>query len=104
MRISTILALAAGAVGLAAVAPDPAVAGFYNRDGCGMYSPLEPPVRGRPRAYRYDPRSWCYRQARYYPYFGSGEWVPRAEVRYRYRTIYHGPKYRYYPAWGYGWY
>jgi len=32
----------------------------------------------------------------------GGYWVPRAEMRYRYRYRYVGPKYRYYPAWGYG--
>ena len=37
----------------------------------------------------------------YYPYYGSGYWVPRAEMRYRYRYKYVGPKYRYFPAWGY---
>ena len=65
-------------------------------------TPAEPPVRHRPRLYRYDPRSWYYNQAGYYPSYGSGYWVPRAEMRYRYRYRYVGPKYRYYPAWGYG--
>jgi hypothetical protein len=27
--------------------------------------------------------------------------VPRAEMRYRYRSQYRGPKYHYYPAWGF---
>ena len=40
--------------------------------------------------------------AGYYPNYGSGYWVPRAEMRYRYRYRYVGPQYRYYPAWGYG--
>jgi hypothetical protein len=81
----------------------PAEAGFLNRDGCGMYSPAEPPARGRPRLYRYDPRSWCYKTRGYYPYYGSGYWVPRAEMRYRHRYHYRGPLYTYYPAWGYDW-
>ena len=73
-----------------------------NPHGFGIYSPVEPPVRGRPRVHRYDPRSWYYRQPRYYPYYGSGYWVPRAEMRYRYRYQYVGPQYSYFPAWGYG--
>ena len=67
-----------------------------------MYTPAEPPVRHRPRLYRYDPNSWYYKSRGYYPYYGSGYWVPRAEMRYRYRYVYRGPQYRYYPAWGYG--
>ncbi len=100
MRVTTLLA--AGAVVLALGAPSPVSAGgIRNPDGVGIYTPLEPPVRGRPRLYRHDPRSWYYRQPRYYPYYGSGYWVPRAEMRYRYRYKYVGPKYQYYPAWGY---
>ena len=45
-------------------------------------------MRGRPRLHSYDSRSWYYRQPRYYPYYGSGYWVPRAEMRYRYRYKY----------------
>src|SRR5262245_45417122 len=103
MRLPALLLLAATAVMLAFVAPLPASAGgLQNRDGCGMYSPEGPRVRGAPRAYRYDPYSWCYQQpGRYYPYYGSGYWVPRAEMRYRYRYEYRGPLYTYYPAWGY---
>jgi hypothetical protein len=59
--------------------------------------------RGRPRIYRYDPRSWYYTQRGYYPYAESGYWVPRAEMRYRYRYVYYGPRYQYVPAWGYDW-
>ncbi len=101
MRWTTLLAL--GAAALALGAPAPASAGGANPDGWGIYSPLEPPTRHRPRAYRYDPRSWYYSQRGYYPYYNSGYWVPRAEMRYRYRYTYVGPKYRYGPAWGYGW-
>jgi hypothetical protein len=100
MRVTMLLA--AGVAALALCWPPPASAGSRNPDGFGIYSPLEPPVRGRPRLYRYDPRSWYYRQPRYYPYYGSGYWVSRAEMRYRYRYKYVGPKYQYYPAWGYG--
>lgn len=80
--------------------PQPGCAGGENPDGFGIYSPLAP---GRhPRAYRYDPRSWYYAQPRYYPYYNSGYWLPRAAMRYRYRYTYYGPRYRYFPAWGYG--
>jgi hypothetical protein len=102
MRVTTVLALAAGAALLALSWAAPATAGRGNPHGYGIYSPAEPPVRGRPRLYSYDPRSWYYRQPRYYPYYGSGYWVPRAEMRYRYRYKYIGPQYEYYPAWGYG--
>ena len=80
----------------------PASAGrLDNRDGCGMYSPEVPVGRGAPKVWRYDPRSWCYKPRGYYGYYGSGYWVPRAEMRYRYRYQYRGPLYTYYPAWGY---
>jgi len=103
MRWRTLLALGATAAALALSNPAPASAGGSNRDGWGIYSPLEPPTRHRPRAYRYDPRSWYYSQRGYYPAYNSGYWVPRAEMRYRYRYTYVGPKYQYNPAWGYGW-
>jgi len=75
----------------------PAAARDENPDGYGIYSPLD----RKQRIYRYDPRSWYYRQPGYYPYYASNYWVPRAQMRYRYRYTYYGPKYRYYPAWGY---
>jgi hypothetical protein len=101
MRVTTLLA--AGAAMLALGVFEPASAGGpKNPDGVGIYTPVEPPVRGRPRVHRYDPRSWYYNQPRYYPYYGSGYWVSRAEMRYRYRYQYVGPRYKYYPAWGYG--
>jgi hypothetical protein len=102
MRVTTLWALAACAVILVLGTPVPVSAEGKNPDGVGMYTPAEPPVRGRPRMYRYDPNSWYYRSRGYYPYYGSGYWVPRAEMRYRYRYVYRGPQYRYYPAWGYG--
>ena len=102
MRVTTLLALGASAVILVLSVPAPASAGGRNPDGVGMYTPAEPPVRHRPRLYRYDPNSWYYNPRGYYPSYGSGYWVPRAEMRYRYRYRYVGPKYRYYPAWGYG--
>src|SRR5262245_12080577 len=95
-------ALAAGVMTLALEPLAQARATGRNPDGYGIYSPAEPPVRHRPRLYRYDERSWSYSQRRHYPYYGSGYWVPRADMRYRYRYIYYGPQYRYYPAWGYG--
>ena len=104
MRGSTILTLAASAAILLLGAAVPAAAGGGSRnpDGVGIYTPLEPRVRHRPRLYRYDPRSWYYNSRGYYPYYGSGYWVPRAEMRYRYRYVYFCPQYRYYRAWGYG--
>ena len=103
MRVTTFLALGAGAALLALCwGPEPAAAGGGNPYGFGIYSPAEPSVRGRPRLYRYDRRSWYYREPRYYPYYNSGYWVPRPEMRYRYRYKYVGPQYRYFPAWGYG--
>ena len=99
MRATTLMAL--GAVMLALGMAAPASAGSRNPDGFGIYSPAEPPVRHRPRLYRYDPRSWYYREPGYYLPYASGYWVPRADIRYRYRYRYVGPKYRYYPAWGY---
>src|SRR5262245_28349158 len=98
MRLAVLAPLAASVLLAVAV---PAVASDYNRDGCGMYSPDGPKVRGEPRAYRYDPRSWCYKERGYYRYYGSGYWVPRADMRYRYRYEYRGPLYTYNPAWGY---
>jgi hypothetical protein len=80
----------------------PASATGRNPYGYGIYTP-EPRVRGEPRLYRYDPRSWYYRQRGYYAPYVSGYWVPRPEMRYRYRHKYVGPKYMYVPAWGYGW-
>ena len=59
-------------------------------------------TRHRPQLYRYDPRSWYYNSLGYYPYYNSGYWVPRAEMRYRCRYVYYGLQYRYYRSWGYG--
>jgi hypothetical protein len=93
-----VLALAGLTAAAAALAGGPALAGGEeNPDGYGLYSPLD----RKGTAYRYDPRSWYYRQPGYYPYYASNYWVPRAQMRYRYRYTYYGPKYRYYPAWGY---
>jgi hypothetical protein len=103
MRLTALLFAVVTFSVAASVTPEPAAAGFVNRDGCGIYSPAEPPTRGRPRIYRFDPRSWCYKTRGYYPHYGSGYWVPRAEMRYRHRYFYRGPLYTYYPAWGYGW-
>jgi hypothetical protein len=86
---------------LAASAPASAGNKLDNRDGCGMYSPEVSGGRRGPKVWRYDPRSWCYKPRGYYGYYGSGYWVPRAEMRYRNRYEYRGPTYTYYPAWGY---
>ena len=99
MRRDVRTALAAGLLVAAAILTGgTATAGDdENPDGYGLYSPLAK-KRG---VYRYDPRSWYYRQPGYYPYYASNHWVPRKHMRYRYRYTYYGPKYRYYPAWGY---
>jgi hypothetical protein len=89
--------LASLVLALANLTSDPAAARDENPDGYGIYSP----VHGKRRAWRYDARSWYYRQPRYYPYYASTYWVPRAQMRYRYRYTYYGPRYRYHPAWGY---
>ena len=70
-----------------------------NRGGVGIFH-LPSATRTIPRL-RYDPRSWYYKQRGYYPYYSSHYWVPRADMRYRYRGQYYGPKYHYYPTWGY---
>jgi hypothetical protein len=101
MRVTTLFILGAGAM-LTAALPTAASADNRNPAGFGIYSP-EPAGRGRPRIYRYDPRSWYYAQRGYYPYYYSGYWVPRAAMRYRYRYVYYGPRYQYVPAWGYDW-
>jgi hypothetical protein len=101
MRLPVVILAAVAAAVVSFARAEPASAGFFNRDGCGIYTPAEPPTKHRPRVYRYDPRSWCYKPRGYYPYYGSGYWVPRAEMRYRYRYLYRGPLYTYYPAWGY---
>jgi len=102
MRGTTLLALLASAVALGLSTPAPAWAEWRNPGGVGIYTPAQPSVRHRPRLYRYDPHSWYYKPRGYYPYYYSGYWVPRAQMRYRYRYVYRGPQYRYYPAWGYG--
>ncbi len=48
-----------------------------------------------------DPYAYRYAARKYYPYSGSHYWVPAAEMKYRYRYGFSGPKYVYYPAWGY---
>ena len=73
MRWTSLLAIGAAALAVNLGVPAPASAGGTNRDGYGIYSPLEPPTRHGPRAYRYDPRSWYYREpSRYYPFYQSG--------------------------------
>ncbi len=96
MRASTLSIIGAVIAAVAGIVSTPASAGGReNPNGYGLYSP---DVDG---TYRYDPRSWYYRQRRHYPHYGSSYWVPRSDMRYRYRYQYYGPKYGYYPAWGY---
>lgn len=97
MRASTLLAFAAAILAFAGLASGPARAGGDNPNGYGIYSPADPQLG----VYRYDPRSWYYRRPGHYPYYASSYWVPRAEMRHRYRYLYHGPRHRYHPAWGY---
>ena len=47
-----------------------------------------------------DPYEYQWKRRAYYPYFFSQYWVPAAEMRYRYRYSYHGPKYRFQESWG----
>jgi hypothetical protein len=97
MRVRAVL-VASLLVAFASFACGPASAGRdENPDGFGIYSPLD----RKKRVYRYDARSWYDRQPSYYPYYASDYWVPRSYMRYRYRYQPYGPRYRYYPAWGY---
>lgn len=96
MHSGTATAIGAAIAAAAMLCSTPVAAGGRgNPNGYGLYSP------DGHGGYRYDPRSWYYRQPGYYPYYNSHYWVPRSEMRYRYRYLYYGPKYRYYPAWGY---
>lgn len=88
------------AAGCLAVSAAPAAAGGGNPDGYGIYTPERRLPDGR-RLYRYDTRSWYYAPRGYYPYYGSEMWVPRRYMKTRYRYKYLGPRYRYYPAWGF---
>jgi hypothetical protein len=101
MRVTMLLGLAACGMMLTLGAPTPSFAGGKNPHGYGMYSPAEPPVRRRPRLYRYDPRSWYYDSRGYYIRHNSGYWVPRSELRYQHHYKYVGPQYGYLPAWGF---
>lgn len=47
-----------------------------------------------------NPYAYYYQRPHYYPYTGSQYWVPAERMRNRYRYRYHGPQYRYAPAWG----
>ena len=53
-------------------------------------------------AHHGDPYAYRYVRRGYYPYTGSHYWVPAEQMRYRYRTSYHGPKFRYHASWGLG--
>lgn len=86
--------------GMWALGATEASAGGRNPDGYGIYTPGPRLPDGR-RLYRHDPRSWYYAERGYYPHYYSGYWVPRAEMRTRFRYKYLGPRYRYHPAWGY---
>lgn len=49
---------------------------------------------------RPDPYAYRYRKVGYYPYHASRYWVHADVMRSRYRYDFHGPKFRYHPAWG----
>lgn len=78
------LAAAVLAVGAAAVSLSPAQAGD---------------TRFHSRLYHEDPYAYRFELPRYYPYYNSGYWVPRAAMRYRYRNDTVLPPYQ--PSWGY---
>lgn len=101
MRLLSIGFLAAVAMLLLPAFASDAHAGGRNPDGYGIYTPSPYRTEDGRRLYRYDQRSWYYAPRGYYPHYGSGYWVPRAEMRHRYRYRYVGPRYQYYPAWGY---
>lgn len=118
MRPMTILTLAATALGLGLGLTQPAVAGWDDTHGNGtvyVHHHVYAPYRYRhvyhhhrpgPRHvhvvhYRDDPYAWHYKSRGYYPYYGSAHWVPAPYMKHRWRYRYYGPKYSYYPAWGY---
>ena len=86
MRLKNVLAAIMATLALGFVVATHAQAFWDCRDPCV--------VGPDPYAWRYSPRG-------YYPYYGSRYWVPRAVMRYRYRYAYDGPKFEYYPGWGY---
>jgi hypothetical protein len=96
MHSVTVSAIGAAVVAAVVfVGPSAAAGTRGNPYGWGLHSP------DGHGGYRYDKRSWYYLRPGYYPYYNSDYWVPRSEMRYRYRYLYHGPKYRYHPTWGY---
>lgn len=97
MRARTVLGVVAAAFAFMSFSGPAAAGGHTNPYDYGIYSPLD----GSGRVLRYDPRSWYYREPGYYPSHGTRYWVPRAQMRYRYRYLYYTPRYRYAPAWGY---
>jgi len=97
MRAPICMALVAAMLAFFGLAGAASASGDTNPYGYGIYSKED----RAGRYYRYDPRSWYYSQRGHYPNYASPYWVPRANMRYRYRYQYYGPPYRYYPAWGY---
>ena len=110
MRIKNMLAAVALAAGLAVAVAEPTAAFDFDRPSPPLGWGNEQVVRHWVYYPRYhhvhltssvtDPYGYRYRQAPYYPNYGSRYWVaPRTRHPYRYH--YTGPRYRYYPAWGY---
>ena len=81
MRVTTVLALGAGAALLAFVGRHPPQPAAATATAMASIRRRSRRLRGRPRLYRYDRRSWYYREPRYYSYYNSGYWVPRPEMR-----------------------
>ena len=109
MRFKNILASAVLAAGFSLQAAAPAAAFGWDRPPAGwgheqvvrhwVYYPRYHHIHSvhsttDPYAYRYSPRH-------YYPNYGSHYWVNPRHMRHPYRYQYTGPRYRYYPAWGY---
>ena len=118
MRPTTILTLAAAVMGLALASSEPAKAGGDDSHGYGtvyvhhhVYAPYRTKHirhyhRPGPRHVHvvhqgYDRHAWYYKTRGYYPYYGSAYWVPAPAMKHRWRYAYYGPKYSYFPAWGY---
>jgi hypothetical protein len=86
MTFRTQLAAAAAIAMLAFAAPDRASAlEFDHRTFCRGGGP--------------DPYAYAYEPPAYYPYYGSDQWRPVQDMRYRYRYPLALPPY--YSSWGY---
>lgn len=98
MRVVHLVAIGLAAATVSLASPLPAAAADLDRD----HRAAQPKPAGHvwgtwpggpdPYEYRYRPVGW-------YPYYNSDYWVPRAEMRYRYRKpLLIG---EYWSSWGY---